>query len=80
MMQRKPITSSNICSVGYDPHTDMLEIEFASGSLYRYSGVPADVYHAMLDVEREGASVGTFFARFIKPRFACKRVVTKEAA
>ena len=39
-MERQHVNSSNLESVGYDPTTQTLEIEFLNGGLYQYSGVP----------------------------------------
>jgi len=63
-MQRKPIAgSSNIRSIGFEDGT--LEIEFRSGAVYRYEGVPEQVYLDLVASE----SVGQFFAEFIKGRY-----------
>ena len=40
-MYRIPVSSSNLASVGYEG--GILEIEFKSGSVYQYSGVPVYV-------------------------------------
>jgi hypothetical protein len=60
-MVRVPVISSNIRSIGWvDPAT--LEVEFLSGSIYRYYYVPLDVYVAML----EAPSKGKFFWQHIR--------------
>ena len=38
-MQRDYVSSSNIVSVGYDPASETLEIEFQSGAVYQYYNV-----------------------------------------
>jgi len=38
-MEHKPITSSNIATVGYDPATRTMEVTFKSGSTYAYENV-----------------------------------------
>ena len=43
-MIRQPVTSSNLRTVGYDPITRTLEIEFQDGAVYQYDGVPPDVH------------------------------------
>ncbi len=43
-MQRSPVSSSNLKSVGYDPVSKILEIEFLSGSMYQYFNVPESIY------------------------------------
>lgn len=69
-MLRQPVQSSNIRSVGYDDQQNLLEIEFVSGGIYQYSGVPNDIYAGLM----EAPSHGKFFAQFIKDRFPTKRV------
>jgi len=55
MLQRFPVESSNIASIGYDPATFVLEVEFHSGGIYQYSGVPEDVYHSLMDAGAKGS-------------------------
>jgi hypothetical protein len=43
-MERTPVTSTDILSVGYDPDQELLEVEFIRGAVYQYSGVPVGVY------------------------------------
>ena len=64
-MDRTPVHSSNIRSVGYDPAWRTLEVEFHSGGLYHYSGVPETVYHGFM----RAASKGTYFHDHIKGRY-----------
>ena len=39
-MNRESVQSPNIRSVGYDPQSDVLELEFVSGKVFRYFDVP----------------------------------------
>jgi len=41
-------------SVGYEKKGKMLEIEFTSGAVYQYSGVPASVHKALMGAESKG--------------------------
>lgn len=59
-MRRKPIDSSAIASVGYDPEKETLEVEFQSGNVYRYSGVPEEIYEDLLRARSKGRFFGTF--------------------
>lgn len=69
-MERKPIESSNIVSVGFDAKTKTLEIEFRGGAVYQYDGI-ADATHQEL-VSSE--SPGAYFARSIRPNWTGRRV------
>lgn len=64
-MIRVPVKSSNLAAVGYDPSTETLEVEFSSGKVYGYAGVPADVAAAMTEAE----SVGSFFAKNVRGQY-----------
>ena len=69
-MDRVSVTSSNLASVGYDPETLTLEIEFHSGSVYQYFKVPLAL-HSRLMAAR---SLGRFFHKHIEDRYQYKRV------
>jgi hypothetical protein len=62
-MIRQPVQSSNIASVGHDPGTNTLEVEFKSGKVYQYPEVNVDEYGAMMNA----SSIGSHFANIIKP-------------
>jgi hypothetical protein len=61
-MKRETIESSNIKSLGYDPETETLEVEFNSGQIYQYEGVNGDLHQNLINAE----SVGSFFHSNIK--------------
>ena len=61
-MNRTPVTSSHVASVGYDPKTMTLEVEFKNGSIYHYFDVPEAVYRGLLSA----SSVGTYLNQNIK--------------
>jgi hypothetical protein len=42
-MQRRPLHTDRLKSAGYDPSASLLEIEFASGEVRAYRGVPDEV-------------------------------------
>jgi hypothetical protein len=69
-MDRYSVFSSNITSIGYDSGTSTLEVEFTSGSVYQYYGVPQGIYDAFV----AAASKGQFLASQIKDRFPYARV------
>ncbi|EPE1183623.1 KTSC domain-containing protein [Providencia stuartii] len=47
-MNRVPVSSSNLQSVGYDPATHVLEIAFHSGGIYQYLNVPAHIHTGLM--------------------------------
>lgn len=69
-IQRTPVKSSNIVSVGYDFALCILEVEFKTGGIYQYKGVPEVLKDSMLGAE----SIGKFFAMFIRDAFPHTKV------
>jgi KTSC domain len=69
-MRRRPVSSSMIASIGYLARSRMLEIEFVSGSIYRYLDVGQETYDDFL----EAPSKGTFFNAHIKDEYSFVRV------
>ena len=61
-MQREPLLSNSLTSVGYDADTQTLEIEFKTGEIYRYLNVPESVYITFINSD----SPGRFFIKHIK--------------
>lgn len=69
-MRRKPVSSSSVASVGYDPKSQMLELEFHSGSVYEYREVPPEVFRDLM----EAPSKGRFFASEIRGQYPSTRL------
>ena len=65
-----PVKSRILRSVGYDDSTKILEIEFSSGFVYQYSGVPKNVYADLMHSEE----MGKFFSEKVRPKFQTKQV------
>ena len=68
-MEREPVTSSNVVSIGYDSAIETLEVEFKSG-VYQYYNVPQPIYDQMMSAE----SIGKFVNVYIKPMYPCAKV------
>lgn len=62
-IERTPVISSNIASVGYDQESETLEVEFVgSGRVYRYFGVPVEIKDDLVDAP----SIGSYFYHHIR--------------
>jgi len=59
---RIPVDSTDIVSIGHNPKSKNLFIEFKGGRVYRYAGVPTKVYDNLMKAD----SHGTFFSDEIK--------------
>lgn len=70
MMQRQPVSSSNIASIGYDEATQTLEVEFLDQSVYQYFNVPPNTFEALM----AASSHGVFLNANIKGQFAYERI------
>jgi hypothetical protein len=65
-MRRVALRSRAIISAGYDAETEQLDLEFRSGRVYRYSGVPQGVWDFLLRT----ASKGGYVNRMIDGHYA----------
>ena len=70
LMDRQPVNSSDICSVGYDAESRILEIEFHSGGIYHYAKVPEKLYRGLM----QASSKGSYFHRNIRERYPTTRI------
>ena len=59
------VQSSVILAVGYEQISETLRVIFNSGSEYRYTGVPIQVYQNLCNAE----SIGREFNRTIRNRY-----------
>ena len=69
-MERTPVSSSNISSIGYDPDSSMLEVEFNNGAVYSYSGVPPGEYEGFMNAD----SKGKYLHANIKNLYPCEKL------
>jgi hypothetical protein len=56
------VDSSNIEAIGYDDGAQELHVRFLTGETYVYSGVPREVFDAMMNAP----SKGSFLNREVK--------------
>jgi hypothetical protein len=68
-MERVQVGSSNLASIGYDPSTETLEIEFLNGRIYEYYGVPESIHADLMGA----SSHGIYFRAHIMNSFNCQR-------
>jgi hypothetical protein len=68
-MKRQPLRSSVVKAAGYDPATAVLELEFASGDIYRYFAIPPSLHRALIEAESPGA----FFNQNISDKYPTRQ-------
>lgn len=70
-MKMRPVSSSEIAALGYDPSKGLLRALFVEGGLYEYEQVPAKLYEQLL----QAPSIGRFFNEHIRnANFAYRRL------
>jgi uncharacterized protein len=69
-MERNPVVSSNINSIGFDSNNSVLEVEFYSGFIYHYFDVPQREYEALM----AAASKGEYLNSHIKGHYRYARL------
>ena len=71
LLERHAVKSRILRSLGYDEGTKILEIEFQSGLVYQYSGVPLKVYKDLMHSDE----IGKYFSEKVRIRFRARQVV-----
>jgi hypothetical protein len=64
------VESSTLATIAYERNRELLQLEFSSGALYRYFGVPPAVHEALLCAP----SKGSYFNHAIRGRFPYSRI------
>jgi len=68
--KRLAVESSSITSVGYNARQRILDIQFHSGAVYRYSSVPKEVHAQLL----KAPSKGRYFTTQIRSKYAFQKL------
>jgi len=69
-MERKRVNSSKIRAVGYDPKSQLLEVEFSDGKLIQYRGASPEVHRQFM----AAPSPTSFFEDKIDESFPSNRL------
>jgi len=69
-MPRVDLNSTALRTAAYQDQRALLELEFRSGAVYHYFGVPAQTYQDLL----RAPSQGGYFNSYIRNRFACTKI------
>ena len=69
LLERQPVKSRILRSVGYDENIKILEIEFQSGLVYQYAAVPPKVYRELIRSDE----IGKYFTDKVRNRFRTKQ-------
>jgi len=74
VVDKVPVPSSIIKSVGYDDVTETLQIHFSNGRVYHYLHVPLETYNALL----AAGSVAAFFDAEIRDKYRAVEIAARE--
>jgi hypothetical protein len=69
-MERMPVQSSLVQSVGYDPTSAVLEVELHNGKIYQYRDVPRSVFDGLM----ASSSKGDYFNANIRTKYEHERI------
>jgi KTSC domain-containing protein len=69
-MERKKLNSGLIRSAGYDPGSQILEVELTDGTIWQYSKVPPEVHRRFL----AAPSAVSFYRDSIEDDYSRKRL------
>ncbi len=69
-MERKRVNSSKIRAVGYDPKSQVLEMEFSDGKLIQYRGVSPEIHRQLM----AAPSPTSFFEDKIDENYSSQRL------
>jgi hypothetical protein len=69
-MERTPVNSSNVRAIGYNPDSEILEVEFNNGSVYQYGGVPEYEFDGIMNA----TSKGTYLNSNIKNKYSFSKL------
>ena len=69
-MERQPVKSRILRSVGYDDTAKNLEIEFQNGLIYQFSDVPPKIHKELMRSE----PIGKYFTDKVRTKFHSKQL------
>jgi hypothetical protein len=69
-VERQPVVSSNVASIGYNAETYVLEVEFSNGHIYQYFDVPQNVYTEIMSA----ASIGSYLNSYVRREYRYTRI------
>lgn len=59
-----PVESSAVARIGYDAEAEEAYVEYLSGGLYAYEGVPAGVFEELANAESKGTFVNAVIKEY----------------
>lgn len=69
-VERQPVKSRILRTVGYDSTAKSLEIEFQNGLVYQFSDVPPKIFKDLMNSE----VIGKYFTDKVRTKFHSKQI------
>jgi hypothetical protein len=69
-MTRTKVTAETLHSIGYDPDTELLELEFTSGDIYDYQKVKPYLYMGLMNSNTKDA----YFNNYIRNNYEVEKI------
>ena len=69
-MDRSIVYCSSICSIWYEEHVSLLEIEFHTGEIFQYVDVPEEEYEFLISANYHGE----YFSENIKGIYSSREI------
>lgn len=69
-----PVNSTNLAMWAYTPYNKVLTVLFNKKSVYQYENVQKDVVYKLLEVSRNGESVGKKFRELILNKYSFSKL------
>jgi hypothetical protein len=69
-MTRTKVTADILRSVGYDPDSELLELEFTSGDIYDYQKVQPHLYMGLMSSNAKDA----YFNKYIRDHYEVEKI------
>ena len=73
MITRTKIISDTLLSVGYDPDSELLELEFANGDICNYQKVQPYLYMGLMGSDSKDA----YFNTYIRDKYHAEKIKNK---
>jgi hypothetical protein len=68
-IERSPVSSSNVKSIGHCGDTNTLAVEFKDGTVYHYADVDKDTHDQLVSSKSVGGAVHSM----IKGKYSCSK-------
>ena len=69
-MTRTKVIAETLRSIGYDPDSELLELEFTSGNVYDYQKVKGQLYMGLMSSNAKDA----YFNKYIRDNYEVEKI------